>query len=143
MKNILQRSFLLVLSISLISCADDFLDLQPQQNISNDSFLQTFDDFNTAVLGLHDQLQGGGNAALYGRYTLLVPDVMGDDVKQNASANRAKEWAEYNGSETDFIPEDIWREFYEAINIANSVINSEFDAGADLTADLNTLKGQA
>ena len=72
MKNILQRSFLLVLSISLISnCADDFLDLQPQQNISNDSFLQTFDDFKTAVLGLHDQLQGGGNAALYGRYTLL------------------------------------------------------------------------
>ena len=64
MKNILQRSFLLVLSISLISCADDFLDLQPQQNISNESFLQTFDDFNTAVLGLHDQLQGGGNAAL-------------------------------------------------------------------------------
>ena len=96
MKNILQRSFLLVLSISLISCADDFLDLQPQQNISNDAFLQTFVDFNTAVLGLHDQLQGGGNAALYGRYTLLVPDVMGDDVKQNASANRAKEWAEYN-----------------------------------------------
>jgi hypothetical protein len=44
MKNILQRSFLLVLSISLISCADDFLDLQPQQNISNESFLQTFDD---------------------------------------------------------------------------------------------------
>ena len=143
MKNILQRSFLLVLSISLISCADDFLDLQPQQNISNEAFLQTFDDFNTAVLGLHDQLQGGGNAALYGRYTLLVPDVMGEDVKQNASANRAKEWAEYNGSETDFIPEDIWREFYEAINIANSVINSEFDAGADLAADLNTLKGQA
>ena len=84
MKNILQRSFLLVLSISLISCADDFLDLQPQQNISNEAFLQTFDDFKTAVLGLHDQLQGGGNAALYGRYTLLVPDVMGDDVKQNA-----------------------------------------------------------
>ena len=120
MKNILQRSFLLVLSISLISCADDFLDLQPQQNISNEAFLQTFDDFNTAVLGLHDQLQGGGNAALYGRYTLLVPDVMGEDVKQNASANRAKEWAEYNGSETDFIPEDIWREFYEAINIAKN-----------------------
>ncbi|RZP10635.1 MAG: hypothetical protein EVA36_05535, partial [Flavobacteriales bacterium] len=111
-----------MLSISLISCADDFLDLQPQQNISNEAFLQTFDDFNTAVLGLHDQLQGSD---IYGRYTVLVPDVMGEDVKQNASANRAKEWAEYNGSETDFIPENIWREFYEAINIANSVINSE------------------
>ena len=71
MKNILQRSFLLVLSISLISCADDF-DLQPQQNISNEAFLQTFDDFKTAVLGLHDQLQGGGNAALYGRYFLFL-----------------------------------------------------------------------
>ena len=143
MKNIIKLSFFLALSISTISCSEDFLDLQPQQNISNDNFLTTFDDFQTAVLGLHDQLQGGGNAALYGRYTLLVPDVMGEDVKQNASANRAKEWAEYNGSETDFIPEDIWEEFYEAINIANSVINSDFDPGAELTADFNTLKGQA
>ena len=122
MKNIIKLSFFLALSISTISCSEDFLDLQPQQNISNDNFLTTFEDFQTAVLGLHDQLQGGGNAALYGRYTLLVPDVMGEDVKQNASANRAKEWAEYNGSETDFIPEDIWEEFYEAINIANSCL---------------------
>ena len=50
MKNILQRSLLLVLSISLISCADDFLDLQPQQNISNESFLQTFDDKNISLV---------------------------------------------------------------------------------------------
>ena len=63
---------------------------------------------------------------------------MGDDVKQNASANRAKEWAEYNGSGTDFIPEDIWREFYEAINIANSIINSEFTLS--FATDFNTLK---
>jgi len=30
----------------------------------------------------------------YGRYMLLVPDIMGEDVKQNSQANRAREWAE-------------------------------------------------
>jgi len=87
-----------------------------------------------------DQMQ---NADWYGRYFMLVPDVMGEDVKQNASANRAKEWAEYNGSDVDFIPEEIWAEVYEGINIANSIINSTYEAPTAIQAEFNNIVGQA
>lgn len=83
------------------------------------------------------------NSDWYGRYFVLVPDIMGEDVKQNASANRAKEWAEYNGSEVDFVPEEIWAEIYEGINITNSIINADFTPPAAVEDDYNHILGQA
>jgi starch-binding outer membrane protein, SusD/RagB family len=125
---------------SVTSCGEEFLNLQPQQNVSDDVFLQNMDDFRTAILGSYDQMQ---SATWYGRYFLLVPDVMGMDVKQNASANRAKEWAEYNGSETDFIPNDIWRELYQGISIANRIINADFTPTAEAQVEFDNIIGQA
>ena len=119
---------------SALSCGEKFLDLQPQQSVSEDVFLQNIDDFNTAILGAHDQLS---NSNWYGRYFLLVPDVMGEDIKQNASANRAREWAEYNGTEVDFIPDNLWTVMYAGINIVNSIINSDYTPTAAAQAAWN------
>ena len=59
------------------------------------------------MIGGYDQMQ---LADWYGRYMLLIPDIMGEDVKQNASANRAKEWAEYSGSKNTIhqTEEEFW-----------------------------------
>lgn len=122
------------------SCSEEFLDLTPQQNIADSEFLITFNDFEAAIIGGYDQMQ---NSDWYGRYILLVPDVMGEDVKQNASANRAKEWAEYNGNPTDGIPEEIWAELYEGINIANRMINSPFEPPAAVATEFDQIKGEA
>lgn len=123
------------------SCGEDFLNLQPQQSVADANFLKNVDDFRTAILGAHDQLQ---NSDWYGRYFLLVPDVMGEDIKQNASANRAKEWAEYNGTSVDFIPNEFWAELYEGINIANQIINAEYTAPTpEVQAEVDHIKGQA
>ena len=140
MKNLCKILLVFTTMFYITSCSESFLELQPQQSISDDSFLLTFQDFESAIVGAHDQMQ---NTNWFGRYSLLVPDVMGEDVKQNASANRAKEWAEYNGNETDFVPENIWRELYEAINITNRIINSPFEPLAEVQADYNNIIGQA
>ena len=140
MKNIYKFLVLTVMVFSASSCGEKFLDLQPQQSVSNDVFLANIDDFETAIIGAHNQLQ---NSDWYGRYIILVPDVMGEDVKQNASANRAKEWAEYNGNQTDFIPLEIWAELYEGINIVNSIINKEFTPTPSTQARYNEVIGQA
>ncbi len=140
MNNIYKLFIITVLLWGSTSCSKDFLDLQPQQNISSDEFLQTFEDFQAAIAGSYDQLQ---NTDWYGRYVPLVADVMGEDVKQNASANRAKEWAEYNGSPQDFIPEEIWAELYEGINISNQMINSPFTPPASVEAQFNQILGEA
>lgn len=132
-----------ILSVSLLiglsSCAEDFLELSPSNALPPAEALQTVDDLETVLLGVYSQLQ---NSDYYGRYFVLVPDVMSDNVKQNASANRAKEWAEYNGTDLDFIAEEVWTEIYEAVNRANTIINSDIDPGSSqMLAD--QLKGEA
>jgi len=123
------------------SCKEDFLDLSPLQSIADDRFFQSLGDYQAAIVGGYNQMQ---NSDWYGRYILLVPDVMGEDVKQNASANRAKEWAEYSGSPQDFIPEEIWAEVYEGIGIANRIINSIYEApSASVESQVNQIKGEA
>lgn len=140
MKAIYKFFMLTVMIVTVSSCGKEFLELQPQQSVSDDVFLANINDFETAGIGLHNQLQ---NSDWYGRYIVLVPDVMGEDVKQNASANRAKEWAEYNGNETDFIPLEFWAEMYEGINIANSIINRDFTPPAEVQDRYNQVLGQA
>jgi|UPI000400DA48 hypothetical protein len=141
MKNIRKYTAMSLLVMIFVSCNDDdFLDLTPQQSIADVNFLKSMSDFNAALIGMYDALQSSN---WYGRYMLLVPDVMGEDVKQNASANRAKEWAEFVGSPQDFIPENFWFNMYQGINMANAVLNSDFEPAAASVVDFNQLKGEA
>ena len=140
MKSIYKHILLVVLLLTGFSCSDSFLELEPQQSISDEVFLSSFDDFEAAIIGGYDQLQAPD---LYGRYIPLVADVMGEDVKQNASANRAKEWAEYNGSSVDFIPLELWAELYEVVNITNRIINAEFTPPTSLEAEFDQILGEA
>lgn len=131
---------LLLLVLGAASCTEDFLELSPSNALPPAEALTTVDDMETALLGAYDQLQ---NSDYYGRYFVLVPDVMSDDVKQNASANRAREWAEYNGTDLDFISEEIWTEIYEAINRANTVINSSVETNETTQDVANQFLGEA
>lgn len=140
MKSIYKHILLVVLLFTGFSCSDSFLELEPQQSISDEVFLSSFDDFEAAIIGGYDQLQAPD---LYGRYIPLVADVMGEDVKQNASANRAKEWAEYNGSSVDFIPSEFWAELYEIVNITNRIINAEFTPPTSLETEFDQILGEA
>lgn len=115
---------LVVVLLCSVSCKD-FLSLSPQQSVSFDDYFATLDDFEAGAIGLYNQMQ---LPDWYGRYMLLVPDIMGEDVKQNSQANRAREWAEYLGS-TETIhqcDEEFWAEIYEAIMMANQMIHAAF-----------------
>ncbi len=131
-----------LLVFAATACSDDFLDLQPQQSISTDAFLQSMGDFESAMIGGYNQMQ---LADWYGRYMLLIPDIMGNDVKQNASANRGAAWAEYIGAPTTTQNEnrEFWQEIYQGIDMMNRMINSEFTPPAARTADFNQLIGEA
>ena len=132
--------FLSILVLSVVSCGEDFLEIEPSDSLSVDTAIESIDDMRAVLLGAYSQLQ---NSDYYGRYFVLVPDVMSDDVKQNSSANRAKEWAEYSGNPLDFISEEIWTEIYEAINRLNTVINAELDLPSEVQADADQLVGEA
>lgn len=122
------------------SCGEDFLELSPSDALPLDQAINSLEDLEIALNGAYSQLQ---NSDYYGRYFVLVPDVMSDDVIQNASANRAKEYAEYGAPADHFIAREIWEEVYEAINRANTVINSDLKVPSAVEDDRNQLVGEA
>ncbi len=132
------KSPLIVLLVVLftVSCSKDFLELQPQQAVSTANALSTVGDFEAAIIGGYDGLS---HSNYYGRYFVLVTDIMSDDVKQNASANRASDWAEYAGSSTDNnnLSGNIWEYAYRVIDRANRILEAETDA------NINNVLGQA
>ena len=113
-----------------VSCSKDFLELQPQQAVSTANALSTVGDFEAAIVGAYDGLS---NSNYYGRYFTLVTDIMSDDVKLNASANRASDWAEYVGSATDNnnLSGNIFEYAYRVIDRANRILSMETEASVD------------
>ncbi len=137
-RNILVGCTVLIAS----SCSDDFLDLTPEDAISNENFLATVEDFQSAIVGGYSQM---ALADWYGRYMLLIPDIMGNDIKANASANRGAAWALYTGGPTTDQNEnrEFWQELYEAINIANAMINADYTPPTSQQAEFNQVLGEA
>ncbi|MEM9340154.1 MAG: RagB/SusD family nutrient uptake outer membrane protein, partial [Bacteroidota bacterium] len=133
----------LTLAVCLgFSCGDDFLDLSDPQEVTSEDFLLTVDDFEANMTGGYSLLQ---QADWYGRYMLLIPDVMGVDVKQNASANRGAAWAEFSGAPTTTQNEnrEFWKEIYEGIGNMNLMINADFTPIESREAEFNSIIGQA
>lgn len=132
----------LLITVFTLSCSNDFLDLQPEQSIATELALQTVGDFKAANVGTYDGLSSSN---YYGRYFVLVSDIMSDDVKQNASANRASDWAAYSGSATDNngLATNIWSKAYSVIDMCNRIILSETEVPPSVQDELNNYKGQA
>jgi tetratricopeptide (TPR) repeat protein len=122
-------------------CAD-FLTLEPEQAVSNDAFFQSMGDFRAAMIGIHDQMQ---DADWYGRSVPLVSDLMSEDIKLNGSANRYSEFADFSGLAISGHQYEIsaWAEMYEAINMANMMINADFEPRPAVEAEYRQLIGEA
>lgn len=117
------KIFILALLFGLIlSCSDSFLELTPQQSVSDTEALTNLEDFQSSITGIYNKISGSD---YYGRYMLLIPDVMADDVKQNAQANRIEDYAEHIVRLSDPDANNLWTTMYEGINAANAIINSE------------------
>ena len=140
MRNIIYKIAIVFLVLIITSCGKDFLDLSPNEAIRTEDAIQSLDDLQASVVGIYHKMQ---DPNYYGRYFVLVPDVMSDDVKQNASANRAKEYAEYEAFADHFITENMWRDIYEVIAAANSVINTSLEVNAAVQSEMDQLVGEA
>jgi hypothetical protein len=132
----------IIVFLGLSACGEDFLELNPSSALPPDVAIQNVNDVSAVLIGAYSQWQDDD---LYGRYLILTPDVMSDDVKQNSQANRSKDWAEYNGNVNDIhaIPTDMWTELYELINRVNTVINTPVEVPSTSQALYNQLLGES
>ena len=132
------KSPLIILLVILftVSCSKDFLDEQPQQAVSMSQALNTIGDFDAAVYGIYDRMQ---STSYYGRYIILTPDALSDDLKGNATVNRLSDYHSYLGSSTDRsnVSENIFAVCYKVIDQANRILETESDL------NLDDIKGQS
>lgn len=125
---------------SILSCTESFLELTPQQSVSDLEALENLEDLNSSITGIYDEISG---SYYYGRYMFMIPDVMADDVKQNAQANRIEDYAEHIVNESDPDATSLWTGMYRAINAANNIISSDIDVAAGAQADKDHIIGEA
>lgn len=134
------KIFLFATVLSLASCGEDLLDLQPFQSVDLETAIGTIGDYQAAMSGTYSGLQSSN---YYGRYFVLVPDVMSDNVKQNSQANRAALYSDFIMNAQDGIAAGMWNTIYNTIARANTVINAEAELPAAVQADKNQLIGEA
>lgn len=130
---------MIVMGLNL-SCSESFLELTPQQSVSDLEALENLEDMNSSITGVYDEISG---SYYYGRYMIMIPDVMADDVKQNSQANRIDNYAEYIVDQSDPDAASLWTGMYRAINAANNIINSDVDVAAGAQADKDHIIGEA
>jgi len=137
---IARSAVLLPVAFLGFGCAD--LVLQPQQSVSDEAYFASIGDFRAAIVGVYDQLQ---IADYYGRSLHLISDIMGEDVKQNGSANRYQEFADFEGQQVSGhnFERELWAEAYEGVNMVNQIINAEFEPTPALQAEFDQIIGEA
>lgn len=139
MKKISKYSLLAALLV-FMSCSDAFMDLTNEQSVADTEALTVLEDYYSSVTGVYNKLS---NADYYGRYFILIPDVMSDDVKQNSQANRVKDYAEYDVNVTDGNAANAWQVMYSTINATNFIINADVEVTEAVKDEKNHLVGEA
>ncbi len=124
----------------MLSCSESFLELSPQDSVSDEEAITNLEDLETSVTGVYDEISG---AYYYGRYMFMIPDVMADDVKQNLSANRIVDYAEHVQNVSDSQANALWTGMYFANNALNNIINSDVEVTASTQDEKDHLIGEA
>lgn len=137
---IVKAALLLPVVMVCHGCAD--LVLEPHQSVSDDAYFNSIGDFRAAIVGAYDQMQ---IADYYGRSLHLMSDIMGEDIKQNGSANRYQEFADFEGQAVSGhnYERELWAEAYEGINMVNMLINASWVPTAALQVEFDQILGEA
>lgn len=115
--------FLMLCFISLFTACKKVLDIEPLQTIDAGTAIQNDEDVNSLIVGGYSRMAGG---SLYGTNLLMLPDLLGSEgtctwrgtfqsPKQVAGKQMDRNLADANLT---------WTAAYDAINIANTAINS-------------------
>ncbi|HEU5209356.1 MAG TPA: RagB/SusD family nutrient uptake outer membrane protein [Longimicrobiales bacterium] len=138
---VLTLALLLPVAAGSTACSD-FLGLEPHQSVSDAIYFQTVDDFRAAIVGVYDAMQSN---AWYGRSMYIMSDIMGEDIKKNSTANRYKEFADFEGQVISghMYERELWAAVYQGIDRLNRMINAEFTPPASQQAEYNQIIGEA
>jgi len=123
--------------LTMTSCMDDFIELEPISTISTDALYQTDMDFQDAVTGIYGVFQSEyTNMWLYG-------DIRGDDSYDELVKGTAAAMDLFTINNDDNVIRNTWTNYYRAINRANTVISKLEGANATVVKNKDRYMGEA
>jgi hypothetical protein len=144
---------LVVLTITMTSCNEEFLETTPTDAISAGDALSSPENMRLVVNGLHrimfaqnGFIPGGENTRAGMHYFLPMFDVISGDLIHSARGNgwmRAELQWNTHTLETSTTVEQLWYQRYQIIASANSIINKVEQDGLTKDANMNDILGQA
>ncbi|PRX43801.1 RagB/SusD family nutrient uptake outer membrane protein [Salegentibacter salegens] len=103
-----------------ISCSEDFLEIDPEQNVAAENAVIDLSTLQTAVNGVYSNLQSNG---YYGRNLYVMPELMADNLYLSLrNTGRYLDFNNFVVSEEDSYVESAWNSIYEVAVNATRVI---------------------
>lgn len=144
---------LVVLTITLTSCNEDFLETKPTDAISAGDALSTPENMALVLNGLHKLMYaqagiipGGSNSRAGMQYWIPMFDVLTGDLIHTARANgwmRAELQWNVHTLETSESVSQLWYQRYHFIASCNAIINKVEEDGLTIDANMSNILGQA
>lgn len=125
--------------ITLMGCADIELDENPPSLLNPDTFFTTESEFEAALAGAFRPLYSDWSGFDYG-YPLIMTSGA-EDVRSDAGIFKDLDRLSANGSDQSIL--NVWRQLYQSIANANTIIGNLQNAEGISEERLGTLEGQA
>lgn len=110
---------ILIILVSLTSC-DDFLSLSPEYQINEINYYQSEDDYETAVVGIYNLLQGLHNLTLMYPAELLTDNT---EINSYTWGSAVAEFDEAGVTSANGTINSIWTSCFTAIAYANNILS--------------------
>jgi len=143
---------LLILTVTITGCSEDFLETTPTDAISAADALSTPGNMKLVINGLHRQmyaqspLPGGSSSRAGQQYFIPLMDVLTGDLIHSSPGNgwmtAELNWTTHT-SATSTTVEQLWYQRYHFIASSNAIINKVQQDGLTIDADLSNILGQA
>lgn len=123
-----------ILSVTLFSCADSFLDVEPMTTILDENFYKTEADAEMALIGCYDGYQrtgSNGNLAFY-----VVSEVLSDDCFGGVGNTDGRNYQALDRFDLSQSPSDndlfngTWADYYAGIFRCNTLLKKIDDISA-------------
>ena len=121
MNNIYKLSIILIVIACLNSCNNDFLNLNPKTQLSEEVFFKTPDDFKSALNGTYSVLQEGN---MYGSSWYVFSEIPSDNTSNqlSGSVSDQDEFDKFYIRTLNPYLANFWNSSYNGIHRANTII---------------------
>ncbi|MBU2525782.1 MAG: RagB/SusD family nutrient uptake outer membrane protein [Bacteroidetes bacterium] len=116
---VIQKLSLLLIAVLTFSCADEFIDTEPQANIPGDRQIFNLNTANDALNGLYGGLQ---SASIYSGDFIYLTTLFADELRHTGSFPSFAEVGANDPSINNIDVQQIWTAHYAAIFRANRII---------------------